>query len=70
MSYQTKVQTLTLYSIVYLKYIKLFEEVSLDMYLNSTHLISVTKSLPFLGNFCIGVKNYHFSSEIIFGQLL
>ena len=24
----------------------------------------------FLGNFCKGVKIYHFSSEIIFGQLL
>ena len=24
----------------------------------------------FLGNFCKGVKTYHFSSEIIFGQLL
>ena len=28
------------------------------------------KSLLFLGNFCKGVKIYHFSSEIIFGQLL
>ena len=28
------------------------------------------KSLTFLGNFCEGVKIYHFSSEIIFGQLL
>ena len=28
------------------------------------------KSLTFLGNFCIGVKSYHFSSEINFGQLL
>ena len=25
---------------------------------------------PFLGNFCEGVKIYHFSSDIIFGQLL
>jgi len=24
------------------------------------------KSLTYLGNFCKGVKNYHFSSEIIF----
>ena len=23
-----------------------------------------------LGNFCMGVKSYHFCSEIIFGQLL
>ena len=33
-----------------------------------------TKNLPkspsFLGIFCKGVKMYHFSSEIIFGQLL
>ena len=28
------------------------------------------KALTFLGNFCEGVKIYHFSSEIIFGQLL
>ena len=28
------------------------------------------KSLTFLGNFCLGVKIYHFASEIIFGQLL
>ena len=27
-------------------------------------------SLTFLGNFCKGVKIYHFSSEILFGQLL
>ena len=26
--------------------------------------------LPFLGNFCKGGKIFHFSSEIIFGQLL
>ena len=26
--------------------------------------------LPFLGNFCKGVNIIHFSSEIIFGQLL
>ena len=32
--------------------------------------ISLPKSLTFLGNFCKGVKIYHFSSEIIFGQLL
>ena len=28
------------------------------------------KSPTFLGNFCKGVKIIHFSSEIIFGQLL
>ena len=27
-------------------------------------------SPPFLGNFCKGVKIYHFSSETVFGQLL
>ena len=32
--------------------------------------ISLPKSLTLLGNFCKGVKIYHFSSEIIFGQLL
>ena len=31
--------------------------------------ISLPKYLTFLGNFCKGVKIYHFSSEIIFGQL-
>ena len=28
------------------------------------------KSPTFLGNYCKGVKMYHFSCEIIFGQLL
>ena len=32
--------------------------------------ISLPKSPTFLGNFCKGVKISHFSSEIIFGQLL
>ena len=32
--------------------------------------INLPKSSTFLGNFCKGVKIYHFSSEIIFGQLL
>ena len=32
--------------------------------------INLPNSPTFLGNFCKGVKNYHFSSEIIFGQLL
>ena len=31
---------------------------------------NLPKSLTFLGNFCKGVKSYHFCSEIIFGQLL
>ena len=32
--------------------------------------INLPKSSTFLGIFCKGVKIYHFSSEIIFGQLL
>ena len=32
--------------------------------------INLSKSPTFLGNFCKGVKVYHFSCEIIFGQLL
>ena len=32
--------------------------------------INLPKSLTFLGNFCVVVKIYHFSSEIVFGQLL
>ena len=31
---------------------------------------SFAKSPTFLGNFCKGVRIYHFSSEIIFGQPL
>ena len=33
-------------------------------------IIDLPKSLTFLGIFCKGVKIYHFSGEIIFGQLL
>ena len=32
--------------------------------------INLPKLLTFLGTFCKGVKIYHFSSEINFGQLL
>ena len=32
--------------------------------------LNLPKSLTFFGNFCKGIKIYHFSSEIIFGQLL
>ena len=32
--------------------------------------INLSKSPTFLGNFCKGVKVYHFSCEIIFRQLL
>ena len=31
---------------------------------------NLPESLTLLGNFCKGVKIYHFSGEIIFGQLL
>ena len=33
-------------------------------------IINLPKSHTCLGNFCKGVKSYHFSSEIIFGELL
>ena len=32
--------------------------------------MNLPKSLTFLSNFCKGFKIHHFSSEIIFGQLL
>ena len=32
--------------------------------------INLSKYPTVLGNFCKGVKIYHFSSEIVFGQLL
>ena len=37
--------------------------------LKSLVAINLPKSTTFLGNFSKGVKIYHFSSEIIFGQL-
>ena len=43
---------------------------SLDNFLKSLATINLPKSPTFLGNFCEGVRIYHFSSEIIFGQLL
>ena len=39
-------------------------------FLNTLATINLPKSPTFLGNFCKGVKTFHFSSEIIFGQLL
>ena len=33
-------------------------------------IINLSKTPTFLGNYCKGVKMYHFSSETIFGQLL
>ena len=43
---------------------------TLDHFLKALATINLPKSLTFLGNFCEGVKIYHFSIEIIFGQLL
>ena len=43
---------------------------SLGNFLKPLATIKLPKSPTFLGNFCKGVKIYHFSSEIIFGQLL
>jgi len=42
----------------------------LGNFLKPLATIILPKSPTFLGNFCKGVKIYHFSSEIIFGQLL
>ena len=43
---------------------------TLGNFLKPLVTINLSKSLTFLGNFCKGVKIYHFSSEILFGQLL
>ena len=43
---------------------------TLGNFLKSLATINLSKSLTFLGNFCKVVKIYHFSSEIIFRQLL
>ena len=43
---------------------------TLGNFLKPWAAINLPKSPTFLGNFCKGVKIYHFSSEIIFGQLL
>ena len=42
----------------------------LGNFLKPLATITLPKSSTFLGNFCNVVKMYHFSSEIIFGQLL
>ena len=39
-------------------------------FLKSLASMNLPKSPTFLGNFCIDVKIYHFSSEIFFGQIL
>ena len=43
---------------------------TLGNFLKYLATINLPKSLTFLGNFCKSVKIYHFSSEIVFGQLL
>ena len=43
---------------------------TLGNFLKPLVMINLPKSTTFLGNFCKGVKIYHFSCEIIFGQLL
>ena len=43
---------------------------TLGNFLKPLATINWPKSFTFLDNFCKGVKIYHFSSEIIFGQLL
>ena len=43
---------------------------TLGNFLQPLALINLPKSPTFRGYFCKGVKIYHFSSEIIFGQLL
>ena len=41
----------------------------LGKFLKPLATIKFPKSPTFLGNFCKGVKIYHFSCELIFGQL-
>ena len=43
---------------------------TLGNFLKALATINLPKSPTFLGNFCKGVKIYHFYNEIIFGQLL
>ena len=43
---------------------------TLGNFLKPYATIYLPKSTTFLGNFCKGVKIYHLSSEILFGQLL
>ena len=43
---------------------------TLGKFLKPLTTINSPKSPTFLGNFCKGFKIFHFSSEIIFGQLL
>ena len=43
---------------------------TLGNFLKPLDSINLPKSPTVLGNFCVGVKIFNFSSEIIFGQLL
>ena len=43
---------------------------TLGNFLKPLATINLPQNPTFFGNFCKGVKIYHFSSEIIFGQLL
>ena len=43
---------------------------TLGKFLKPLATINLPNLLPFLGNSCKGVNIYHFSSEIIFGQIL
>ena len=43
---------------------------TLGNFLKPVTTINLPKSPTFLGNFCKGVEIFHFSREIIFGQLL
>ena len=49
---------------------RLGDLLDLGKFLKPLAAINLPKSPTFLGNFCKGVKIFHFSSEIIFGQLL
>ena len=49
---------------------KLGDLLLFGQFLKPLATINLPKTPTFLGNFCKGVKIYHFSCEIIFGQLL
>ena len=63
-------QSLTsLYIPTYLAVTRLDDLLDFGQLLKPFATINLPKSPTFLGNFCKGVKIFHFSSEIIFGQL-
>ena len=49
---------------------RLGDLLNFGQFLRPLATINLTKTPTFLGNFCKGVEIIHFSSEIIFGQLL